>query len=321
MNVSYPLFKFLRPEHCRSLAQRGEVRIGTLYEYRNAETYSGKTHDGGEGKRRLTLKGGRVESAADLRRLGFRVEGDGMITVREDWRFDQGMQDCHVYCTSGAFYTSTLDQAREEGKTACALITDPRAFFEALAHHEQLRKLYTVSPCVYAERHVVIPLSQPLSARTLWDVPPALMKPPPYADQKEVRALWEPEAGAAVSPLVVTIPEVAKLVIPLTFDGVDSEAVKGHRGPLRVGARIIRGGKEDSHFSTLIPRQVFTAVMLNAEEYKCIGFKAEDMGNLLEGAVINNCVIGTMFHHTGTIFGVMDIEGIDEIQYFTEPAG
>ena len=58
------LFKYLRPEHAQSLLCRGDVRVGTLFEFREIE--DAERGDPGEGMLRTAFVGG----SADLQQHG-----------------------------------------------------------------------------------------------------------------------------------------------------------------------------------------------------------------------------------------------------------
>ena len=61
MKYTFPLFKFSKKDHVKALLTQGKVRIGTLFEFRNSEKYSGLIYDNEEGQKQTSIYFDRVE--------------------------------------------------------------------------------------------------------------------------------------------------------------------------------------------------------------------------------------------------------------------
>jgi hypothetical protein len=130
------LFKHLPSHFADRLVEEGEVRIGTLYEYRDFEKHGEGVLDTQEGMREtyldidsLVLKGGENHPFIDR---FIKVDNGGTVAL-ENVRLQskETSPDCWIYCTStvgdqqvGANLSSNYD--------ACVRIDDPHAFMAAI---------------------------------------------------------------------------------------------------------------------------------------------------------------------------------------------
>ncbi len=183
------LYKYLTEEHAISMVENGIVRIGTLYEFRDIERHGGVRGDEEEGVKSTHL-GGPYElsdnsSIPEFLKGMIKIKGGAKIKegkLTNITRVDQS-PNFYIYCTS-KIYNKTL-KYRFGG--ACVEITDYHHFFREL-----LKTLNQIIPikevglydCIYTEKSV---------DHTNWSqTHPALMKPPRYSEECEVRALWQP---------------------------------------------------------------------------------------------------------------------------------
>ena len=200
-----PLFKYMRKEHALALLERGHIRIGTLYEYRNVERYGTAIGDTEEGVKNLHLDGsGETWDAStipEFARTFFNLGPGGAVTLQPGIRLDVPQQspEYFLFCASSAFDKKAMQAF---GYDSCVVIEDPSRFFKALSHTFRHKGSFEgVYECQYGPRSVPYDRDDGMH--------PALIKDPAYAYQKEVRALWRPRSSRPV-PKVVESQKAAK---------------------------------------------------------------------------------------------------------------
>lgn len=181
------LYKYMRKEHARLLLDKGRLRIGTLYEYRNAELHGSAIGDREEGVKNLHLDGtGQHWDAGSIPEFAqtfFKLGPEANLTL-DGVRLVVPQQSCDyfLFCTSSILDAATMHKM---GYDACVVIEHPDRFFAAISHSFRHRGNFEGAyECHYGSRS--IPHNQDNG------VHPALIKEPAYAYQKEVRALWRP---------------------------------------------------------------------------------------------------------------------------------
>jgi hypothetical protein len=208
-----PLYKYLLPVHALAMLERGQIRIGTLSEFRRSYDREGRS-DPGEGVRQLQgwFPDGPFTSNDDVppffRGLiedpvrGARIHVKNTLVLRT-----VRAPDGYVYCTSFEFE----DEALYELGGACVRIDKPRAFFEALTDALGDR----VESPVVVQRVSYEPRNGPHDQVRL-NVAPHFVKPQVwhFARQFEVRAFWRPCAIAPAEPVIIDVPGIIDLVSP-----------------------------------------------------------------------------------------------------------
>lgn len=177
-----PLFKAIQSRWADSFFDTGELRLGTVWDFRRSE-FGDKIGDGIEGIR------------------AYRFDIDGVPIVA-----GAVAKDSFVFCASHDF-----DAARfgDDQYDAAYIIEDVRFFIEiakvlSATHHLKGCGLQQV---FYADESEIIEYAkkefsmQAYIDGTLTDIMPpvALVKPPRFANQNEVRAIFEPLESANVS--------------------------------------------------------------------------------------------------------------------------
>jgi hypothetical protein len=195
------IYKYMGRAHAARMLADGEIRLGTLYTYRNEEELGPEVGDRDEGTLNLKKSGFTVVDTVDPRtipaffRNGLSV-GSGarlQIIARDGIGRQFEDPDCWVYCTSKYF---DRDQMNSMGYDTCVEIFDIEPFFFAVSREIQLRirSFWGAAECVYRDRTV---------EHTAYDgIPPAFIKHPRFRGQTEVRALWIPKDGEHVEPVV-----------------------------------------------------------------------------------------------------------------------
>ncbi|HVK79600.1 MAG TPA: hypothetical protein VM915_03220 [Verrucomicrobiae bacterium] len=203
----------------------GSFRIGTLYDYRKTEAHGAEVGDPREGKvgaRSQVLSWSssdpklRDDHAAQFVRGGNSVvftEGSSIsfgaggsisfgtngVSLRNvALRLELQVQDLYVFSFSAE---PSAELMRRMGYDACYEISDVDKFLTLLATSLSA-KLVGWSAVLYR--------SKEMHYNEARSINPALIKEPPFAYQKECRALWQPSAPT-ILPQIVGAPEAAKL--------------------------------------------------------------------------------------------------------------
>jgi hypothetical protein len=186
------LFKYLEAVWADALVNRGSIRIGTLYGFRDAENLDAERADKLEGVRQYVgpaeFISSRDEAAtAYLAKQGAVFEGCTLINETRGPAFmnEVGSKDCYIYCMSNTFNETNC--AAMGG--ACIEIVDGK-FFDCIGEHLLAKGLVKehgiVADCVYGEKTEHFTRDRP-GRPTGW-----LVKSKRYAHQTEVRAMWKP---------------------------------------------------------------------------------------------------------------------------------
>lgn len=209
------LYKYLKKNHANLLLKKGSFRLGTLYEYRDEESYGQVIGDASEGTRLAYEEIDHVtrenQSKFSKQFVNLEAEGSGMSNLT--LQVEQHSPDCYIYCTAEEFDKNALS---DFGYDTCVVIEDPNRFFAALSHTIRHKaKFEGIFHCQYMLREV----------HYTSDIPPAIIKDPKYQNQKEVRGVWSPTKQQVVEPIYLTSKKAArycKLFTSRAFGGVTS---------------------------------------------------------------------------------------------------
>lgn len=199
------VFRYSSKKYNDSLLALGNIRIGTLHDFRRTEHKQGIA-DVNEGKKKVSHQIPYVDSKdgdsihiSALREFGVMDIKPGTNAVFENCTAEQEFDhpDCFVHCTSFEYSFKAMSQF--EGADSCVEIPDVESFYTRLTH--TLRsvvpvRFLTLTTVRYMERH------EDWNGRN-WGVHPALIKEPIFTPQVEVRAIWIPMSSGAISPIVI----------------------------------------------------------------------------------------------------------------------
>lgn len=187
--------------------RKGILRIGTLYDYRDAEKHGVAIGDKDEGTRvtysedEMDLS--RPDTVPPFLRRHIRAE-EGKYWKISNIRFqvNEKSPDYYVFPVSEEYNTDTM---RDFDYDSCVQIDRPDMFFraitECLRERGVIKNGVLVSRCIYENR------SQHYSQSHRSH--PALLKDPRYAYQKEVRAIWMP-LESKIEPLIIECRPASK---------------------------------------------------------------------------------------------------------------
>jgi len=206
------LYKFFRDEaHAQALVERGEVRIGTLYDFRAQEGLDPVRGDAGEGQFTITLESSQPETITAENApwyLKEQVAAMGLPIFSHGGTIDAAgnYPDSYIFCTS---YVRTAALAADYGPY-CVRINHVVSFFTALSRHltddigiASKEHIGVLGWCQYEDRSVKV-----TSATAEVPTPPvAFIKKRERGDELEVRAVWYP---AQPNPLarIITCPDL-----------------------------------------------------------------------------------------------------------------
>jgi len=195
------LYSYCRSEHLNAFLSIGELRIGTLYEFRDTEAHGNQIGDQEEG--RLT----RVENIAHARgselsefaRRSINVadnvaESARFINVQVNRR--EHSLNYYIYCVSGS--SSWADgQKMHTRYDARIVIEEPIGFFKAIARcmAERIKAQSYIVKVEYGDKTIDYRKS----------VHPVEIKSLEYAYQQEFRLVMEPASGDN-QPVIIRCP-------------------------------------------------------------------------------------------------------------------
>lgn len=196
-------YKFSSKKHTDSFLSLGSVRIGTLYDYRKQEHVPGVS-DPFEGLKHIhhhfvdTSSGMTDLDLSAITQMHFvNPEGIRHVTL-ENTTIHQTVSapDCFIHCTSASSSRDVM--AQFEGADSCFEIHMGQNFYARLT--ETLNKLVSV-------RFVGVHSIKYRSRHEKWGGHmgdhPAWFKEDEFADQEEVRAVWEPVIPGELKPIIL----------------------------------------------------------------------------------------------------------------------
>ena len=133
------LYKFLHRKYADEMCELGAIRVGTLYEYRNAELYSGGVLDAGEGVARLvdTFEGPVTAETLAAHSPGAKmilgwIASPAIVVGGLDFITDRiQVPDRFAYCMSES---SDWSASSDPDYDACVEIKWPLSFVAAVTH-------------------------------------------------------------------------------------------------------------------------------------------------------------------------------------------
>lgn len=181
---------------------RGQVRIGTLFGWRDSGKHGEMSTDEAEGIFRNPpnlIFHGPADFQAMMADSTVRVEGDGASQLRH-WKIDAvRSSNVYTFCAASA-YSDDQHKAwlESEGYDACYRINSARLFFRAISEQLADAEFLFIAAAEYIREGAT---NHEVHSR----FHPALLKRAGgYDDQLEVRALWKPrDPSAEIGPLVI----------------------------------------------------------------------------------------------------------------------
>jgi len=198
------LYKYLHAKFANDLVQRGRLRIGTLYEYRNIEKHGAIIGDDLEGKKiaYMDIQNETIsrENQPEFTKKFFHMGNDASVNLQNiTLEHLTRSPNFYIYSTTEVFDENALT---DFGYDACVLIQNPKKFFIAIS--KKLRDIATFRgsfKCQYQPRRVAHDQDN--------NIDPAIIKGSEYQNQREVRAIWVP-TQKIVEPIIIECHKVIK---------------------------------------------------------------------------------------------------------------
>jgi len=193
-------------KHTMSMLAFGKMRIGTLRDFQKVEEYGSEVGDAGEGTKTVyedkpDIFWGEANVPPLVKRLVSFPDNTTATFRNCEFQHTQKSPDCYIYCVTQEF---DKDAMTEFGYDCCIRINDPHMFFHELT--KCLRRIHklkqsVIGKCIYTNRRQHYSLQD--------NIPPGLIKPPRFAYQKEVRAMWIPQ-DREIQPIFVSCPQATQ---------------------------------------------------------------------------------------------------------------
>lgn len=207
-------------KHADALVQRGEIRLGTLHDYRNMERHGPMIGDDDEGKKFLFDNVGMATGdtlsrtspfAARLaaQGMGPLAQAPGVAFVACTFRERHHSPNCWLFCMS-AILSARVMRSFKKGYDACVRIDYYHAFHGVVGEELARQGLVASNPhwtpgeifwCEYKER----------TQHYLRDdrLPAVMLKAPVYAEQQEVRFAYWPLKPITEDHRMLTLRDLA----------------------------------------------------------------------------------------------------------------
>lgn len=211
------LYKYSTSEHVNKLLRHGSVRIGTLYDFRDAEKYGNQIGDAAEG--RIPMAGTltnvtsqTIERHPILGRLVHLGEGSkiGFLTL-ENCSFHT--ENLYIFSASEGFSHKALLSWHNDlfsRYDACYRILSGRLFFRTVSRAIADRAEFLgFGPVHYYDEDFPIDIRSPLAHLH----PGQLKGGKTYAHQTEIRAFWRPLDQAEIAPFCIDVPDIMKYCV------------------------------------------------------------------------------------------------------------
>jgi len=192
----------MNKKHLWNFLQHGQLRIGTLNEYRDIEKHGGEIGDEKEGTKLIyqafeNQEWTSQDEVPKFLRENLIIKNGGKISLHgknENIKMGLSLETENYYLFSCTTEFSK-DSMQRFGYNSCLLIQNPKNFFKLVSKTIRHKASFVgFFPCIYKNR---IEKYNQTSSYHL-----ALIKPPSYSYQKEIRGLWYPK-NENIKPIII----------------------------------------------------------------------------------------------------------------------
>lgn len=198
------LYKYLHKKHAKMLLERGKLRIGTLYEFRDIEKHGVEIGDATEGQKSIFMEINKEtwnpKNQPEFSKNFFNLGNNGSLTIQGiTLEKPINSPDYYIYSTTEVFDENILS---DFGYDICVIIENPEKFFAAITRTLRHKGVFEgVFRCQYHSKR--------LSHDRDHGIHPAIIKSPEYEKQKEVRTLWKPKKNS-IQPIIIECRKASK---------------------------------------------------------------------------------------------------------------
>lgn len=188
------MYKYGSKKYMHLLAERGEIKIGTLYGYKYMEKQKKGVNDPLEGEydNSLHISAHTFNSGNPIKDTMLRNELSPFIQGIYGSNSISGITfmqkrvspNCLIFCTS---YENSLSVMDEFNAECCVQITNPNMFYKLITH--ELNKIIKIR---FRDTHKVnYGNYNRINEIRLKPLPPELAKTKDFIGQKELRTIWD----------------------------------------------------------------------------------------------------------------------------------
>lgn len=179
-----PVYKFVKEEYMDSFFKTGDLRLGTLHNFRKIEEYGINRGDPSEGKNSVFQYVEHHDGGKDGTFAG-QFFGKGIVVQNSTIIQHRDWPESYVFCSSRNFSEKLFfEWHAKEGTTACYEIWHPLAFALAVQKVIAQRAYFSgLDNVKYVDGHID-------GASEDFKIEAPFVKPLPYAWQDEFRWVW-----------------------------------------------------------------------------------------------------------------------------------
>jgi len=205
-------YKYLPSEYANLFLNKGKIKIGTLYDYRDIEAHGNEIGDQHEGIKTEYSHDKGTKTGNQLNRIEKKVFKGGADMKFQNNRveLENISQDHFIYCVSKSFSKSILEKLNNDFPKSkydsCVEIVDIAKFIRDVSKALPNGKYICWRECVYIGRMHHYSKNTPH---------PAILKEDKYKYQEEVRFFWEPVKVNKIEPVIINLKntkEYCKLI-------------------------------------------------------------------------------------------------------------
>jgi len=194
----------------RRFLSDGELRIGTLYDFRDVERLGPKIGDASEGLKHLrrervtTIDTRQPDTIPYFLRDRISVRAPHRLQIVASGGVGRTLEDpnCFVFCLTDRFDPAAM---KDLGYDACIEVLAPQEFFRAIT-----MKLRHVVSSFWGAAHVMY-RSRTVKVEEDLGVPPAFVKDLDYQHQREARGVWIARRPETIVPMIVHAKRAARM--------------------------------------------------------------------------------------------------------------
>jgi hypothetical protein len=203
------MYKYMNSRWARRFLRHGELRIGTLYDFRDEERLGPDIGDRVEGMKFVSRRGfteldtGNPDSIPHFlkQRINVTPPNRLRITVLDGIGGKLEDPDSYVLCAAEVFDPGLM---RRLGCDTCIEILNPDEFFRALS-----MKLRNVANSFWGAAKVMY-RPREMAVHEDTGIPPTFIKAERYAYQREIRGMWPAKTSSTIKPVIIHAKKAAR---------------------------------------------------------------------------------------------------------------
>ena len=203
------VYKYLPKEHAESMVCEGDIRIGTLYDYRRTESYGKEIGDENEETSTKYSHDQEIKTGDQLNPFESEVitgVGPGMTVFSNYIEKKYVSENLYLYRVSLVYDHNILnllnDDFPDEHYDTCVKIDNLKEFIGDISQAlESKAKFMGCLPCSYRQRK--FHYSEENES-------PAIIKDPKYSYQNELRFMWSSNnSNVKIEPVYLTVKNIS----------------------------------------------------------------------------------------------------------------